>query len=303
MAIGKWIGARIDSFTKQDDIDKLQKKAERLISEFEEETSHVINRINQKVDEFNSYIHLINGIRHDDIGPLIKQLFLFLNRIGNVENQSTPFDLKLESTSREVHITDNISSEYLSLIKKLEEEKNKWLNGSILKLYMDRKSNKEKILEGEKDIAQLDLALMHEKNKLNQKHKQIEEAIRVSDIYRVCVQTVIENIKGSIIPELAAVKAFLLAENIKNSIIASNKVHTVELEPISMMANTIYHRHYMFIQNVFLYYTIIVEFFKKPILTNILEDDKELEGERIIIEDQIKAIHAQFDRVKGYLSY
>jgi hypothetical protein len=73
----------------------------------------------------------------------------------------------------------------------------------------------------------------NEKYKLDQKLKSLEEAIHISNLYRVCVQKVIESIRVSILPELATDRAFLIAENVKNSIVAEKKVENILFLPFS----------------------------------------------------------------------
>jgi hypothetical protein len=151
--IAQWFGSQINSFTKQDEINHLQDQSHSLLNKFEEDAAPIVESINKRVGELNSYIHLINGVRHDDIGPLIKQLYVFLERIGQLDTQLSPYDLQLESTSMDVRLTDKISDEYFNMTKKLDKQNNKWLDGSPIKVFFDRKTNRSKLLEGEKDFA------------------------------------------------------------------------------------------------------------------------------------------------------
>ena len=53
-----------------------------------------------------------------------------------------------------------------------------------------------------------------------------------------------------------------------------------EIMTIDISHGTAYDMHYIFVRNVFDYYTMIVKFFTEPILTNIVADNKVTEAEK-----------------------
>lgn len=295
-----------------DDIEELKRKFEKSEQVFIAEVRTEIQQINAKIQEFNGHINLINSIRHD-IGPQLKHLYQFLSQLGNTSTLPSPFDFKIEIP------LGSLSESYDELFKRAkqyqEELSSSSQNNGVLEYIfkgpiwagiedlLNNNKNKELRLEGEKNLGNLEMDRESELERLKLHKKAVEEAIRIAEIYRVCVYSVLESIKGTIFPELQGVRSFLMAESVKNSIIATGEIQHVEPESIALMANTLYHKHYLFVQNALLYYTMLSEFFKSPILTDFLEDNIITEKGKSVFTHQVQAIEEQGKSLKNYASF
>ena len=83
--------------------------------------------------------------------------------------------------------------------------------------------------------------------------------------------------------------AFLYADAIKNAIINGEEPSMVTIGNISEYRGTPYEGHYLFVKNVFEYYTLISEIFTKPILTNIIE-------KRTVSEEKIEELKTDIEK-------
>jgi hypothetical protein len=296
-----------DFLIGQDDIEELDRKFERTVQAFKSEVGPIIDEINEAIREFNGHIHLINSVRHD-IYSQLRQLHQFLSEIGNTSKLPSPFDFKLERTLGSSVLGDKIFDKAKQYQKNLSDSPKNGGMDYIIKGVLwagieDRLNNKKLHLEGEKNLGQLEMEIVKEKEMLKQRLETVKEAIRVAEIYRVCVNSVVESIKNTILPELQGIRSFLLAESVKNSIIARKKIQQVEPESIALMADTLYHKHYLFVQNTLLYYAMLVEFFKSPILTKFLEDNQITEKEKNVFKCQVQTIGVQSKSLKACASF
>lgn len=67
-------------------------------------------------------------------------------------------------------------------------------------------------------------------------------------------------IEEKILPELEMIELFLKAYTIKNKILFKEEQENIVITPISNIPQTIYKKHYLFIQNTFLFYIILEKF-------------------------------------------
>lgn len=309
--------------------EELKAETNEKAAAFKAEAKELCKSINEKKNSYNQQIGLINGIRHDDIGPLVKNLYVFLSEFGVVE-ATTPFDYCIEAPQDSTMVPDAIkeladkrNGDIEQTIGKYESKKNGFggylikgaqatalfplggvlapLGGAAFALgenIFNNQQKKKSMVDIENGLLEIDMRIKKEIFDLQQTEKSCGEACQIAEIYRVCVFSVIESIRDTILPELQAVKAFLLAESLKNLIIAEEEPLEIKPEKIAMLSNTIYHRHYLFVQNVFLYYLLIVKFFRTPILTEFLQDNQIDDGEKALFERQVSAIEKQCSNVK-----
>lgn len=169
--------------------------------------------------------------------------------------------------------------------------------GGIINGIMKSNDNKEKVLELNR---QLESDKLKYKNDIMARERYcdtMEDATKIAEIYRVNIKSISRSIDETILPELSLVKSFLLAEDAKNKIIANEEITELRPESILMYKDTPYNKHYIFVNNTFHFYKMIVEFFSKPILTTLLEDHQITQQEKDDFNSQIESIKTQLKQV------
>ena len=160
------------------------------------------------------------------------------------------------------------------------------LAANALKKNKDKKLYLEQIETYEKDSIRM-------KNEIA-KSKEIvanyTNLVTIADFYRIIVASVRDTITDVIISELNGITVFLYADAIKNCIINGDDPEDAEITKISEYKNTPYHSHYIFVKNVFDYYTLISKIFREPILSNLVKQPDITESKYKEIEDKLKSI-------------
>jgi hypothetical protein len=292
--------------------DEIETQINDIYNEYKTQAKIKVKQTNKLIAEYNEQIHIINGICHDDVGPLIRRLHKFLSQLGYMKEELTPFDFETEKILQSSNVPDDLDNlkedlnrKYRKTVEDQEKRKNRPVDyiakGIILAgiedLLNEKKAN-ESALILEADIGALNIKARQSLDQMDQSLKMAEEVLKMSKYYRICIYSVVESIRNFILPELEVVRAFLLAESLKNIIIAEEDVTKFKPESISLLPNTIYHKHYLFVQNTFLFYTIITKFFSSPILSEFLDDSIITEDEKALLNNQIEAINSQSENVK-----
>jgi len=296
-----------DKLTGKDDLADLERQLHIEMKVFETEIKPLVQELNDQIREFNGHINLINNIRHNTFA-LLKKLHQFLSQLGNTSILPSPFDFKLEHTLNMPKLDEGIFDEAQDFQEEVSASSpnGKWgyiFKGPFWAGFEDWQRNKKFILDGEKHLGQLKVEIEKEKTSLNLRLKTVKEAIKIAEIYRVSVYSVMESIEETILPELQVVRSFLLAESVKNRIVAKRTIQDVQPESIALLANTLYHNYYLFVQNSLLYYTMLVEFFKSPILTEFLKDNQVTEQEKDDFKHHVQLINTQIKSLRDLASF
>ena len=282
----------------------LQNDIDREYSEYYTQGTQLYNRSNEAVHKYNDQINVINSLRqslNDDILVLYK----FLKRFGDVGERISPFDFVTEDskfvnnntagrpTTQRTGQNDTsgfVPKAMLACAAVAPQALPILLCGSALNNRSKSKKEYQTMLcdfETEKTKWEKDLA---EAGELVRFYK---DATEIANIYRALIASVRLAIRETIIPELTGIDTFLTADAIKNCIISGMDPNEAEIASISLYKGTAYDMHYTFVRNVFDYYTILVAFFTRPILTNIVKDNKVTAEEKNGFNDEVNQIKEQ----------
>lgn len=160
------------------------------------------------------------------------------------------------------------------------------------------KDNKDKIAELNVELENRKIQYRNDLKKRQLYFHTMEDAIKIAEIYRVNIKSISCAIDDTILPELSLVKSFLFAEYAKNKIISNEMLTDIKMESILLYKDTAYNKHYIFTNNAFHFYKMIVEFFSKPILTTLLEDYVISEEEKKAFQEQIEYINRSINDLK-----
>lgn len=134
----------------------------------------------------------------------------------------------------------------------------------------------------------------------NNNISSLKDAIEIAKIYRSIIVTVKDTISEKIIPELDFIRSFLYADAIRELVLEGESLETNSIEPcnIAEYKGTKQDIHYQFIKNTFDFYRISTQFFKKTVLTDILEDRVVTEQEKADFNEQVQLIKNQINSLE-----
>lgn len=118
----------------------------------------------------------------------------------------------------------------------------------------------------------------------------LQDAIKIAMVYRNIIVTVRDTIAEKIIPELELIQAFLYADAIRENLIEDDEISNIKPCNIVEYKGRKQDIHYQFVRNTFDFYKMSTTFFKKAVLTDILDDRVVTEGEKKEFHKQIYAI-------------
>jgi len=319
--------------SKNELIDDLGKEIEENYNSYLDDAKDVNKKIDFNIRDYNDQIPIINTIRNNEFGPQIDILYKFLKEFGDIGTEISPFDFVTEKTRVNHHndmgksqdrdkngaytefgdsIAAGVAATGLSgtattiafgavaspaivllpFVAPLAI-------GGVLKAFSNDKEKKSQILELTKQKENNELAYKKDLDSRKFYIKTMKEGLSIAEIYRVNLKSISRSINETVIPELGLVKSFLLAEDVKNKIISNEELDFPKAESILLYKDTPYHKHYVFVQNAFLFYKTIVEFYSKPILTTLLEDHKITKVERKTFDKSIESINKQLGELKN----
>ena len=136
-------------------------------------------------------------------------------------------------------------------------------------------------------------------NKKRNMVSDLKDAVEIDKIYRSIIVTVKDTISEKIIPELDFIRSFLYADAIRELVLEDDNLdHDIEPCNIAEYKGTKQDIHYQFIKNTFDFYRISTQFFKKAVLTDILEDRVVTEQEKADFNEQVQLIKNQINSLE-----
>ena len=291
-------------------MNKYEKLMQDLKTEFDEEFAEysvkrdeLYNLANTACHKYNDQIHVINSLRQN-LQDEISELYKFLKRFGNIGANITPFEYVTED-SRFVNQTAASGS--------LNYDDKKGTSGFMKTAaiaavvfapvalpaiwlgdaWKKRSKSKEAYLTMQSDYEEQKTAWENDLLKKQAEVRFLNAAADIANIYRGLIATVRMAIRETVLPELTGIDAFLVADAIKNCIISNMDPCDAEIMSIDSYKGTAYDMHFVFVKNVFDYYTTIVTFFTEPILTNIIADNEVTAEEKRTFEASVNQLKQQ----------
>lgn len=267
-----------------------------------------VNEVNQEIPPLNEKIDYINSLRYYEIGPKITSLSGLLGQFGNMKpvaaytNESNFASLQVPEQRFE-EISDYIEDNDLSTSEIIER--------IVCNLFSIRSKNREASIEIQEKINELKLNLEHLLGLLEAKRKTYIQNRIIADMYIQTIQMILKFIESVILPEIHTVESFLQANRLKDEILSGNRLTETSImfdNRIKILANTPYHRHYMFVKNAFMFYVIACKIYSSPILTRLLQgnstcDEKYYKDDVAKLNQQIGALNEQKQHIMGFLTW
>ena len=265
-----------------------------------------VNEVNQEIPPLNERIAYINSLRYYEIGPKLTCLNGFLGQFGNMKpvaaytNESNFASLQIPEQHFE-DVSDYIENNNLSTGEIIER--------IVCNLFSIRSKNREACIALQEKINELKLNLEHLLGLLEAKKKTYIQNRIIADMYIQTIQMILKFIEDVILPEIHTVEIFLQANRLKDEILSGNRLAETNIvfdNRIKILANTPYHKHYMFVKNAFMFYVIACKIYSSPILTRLLQgnstyDEKYYKDDLAKLSQQIGALNEQKQQVMVFL--
>lgn len=269
----------------------------QLKEDFTKKLKCAIASLNRVIDSFNQEIQQLNKARESEILNNITRLNCFLSKFGNCKDTG---DYVREQEKLPAEFPSKpliIEEDYLNSIDWTTEEVfiKSLINGPIFTKLKTRKIN----LEMKEKYNEASLAANAILTECATREYSTDLEREVCRIYKETVQFISSYISTKIIPELELVEAFLQAESLKDIIISDQEEQLMDRSlsyNIQVVENTIYEKHFLFVQNAFLFYILACRIYNTPVLTRLLNnnitdiDKEQVEKERILLDEQVKKL-------------
>lgn len=287
------------------------------------------SKINDTICRFTDEISLINS-RRERLWSDLKKLHDFFEDLGNISEIKYSNFKKELSIPREDNLDILVKINSIENIKKeLKELKihgfREYLGngakysvfGGIIGLGIGVKKSYNNNTEVEKklenylsEVEKIKMSLKNYKENLDLKRDYITMCESITIEYRYLINEISDFLEKNVFSELEMVKLFLLAHSIKDKVLNKDLSYETDIFPtkISSLSETIYRKHYLFIENIFLLFEISQSFFSQDIITKLInfsqDDTEENNINRMVqVELQIKSLKNQKDKVSENIIY
>lgn len=266
-------------------IDDLNKNNTKKHNEYVAENNRLIKEYSDNKDLYNNQINIINSEKIA-MREELRNLYDFLKFIGgSLERKISMNDFLEESPA------PNIDSDEENALDRVEPDSYDW---GILHF-----SNVKHAKDFEKQLYWQSLKYKQNLSKKRVLAKRMTDGVEIAILYRNILATSRDMIREKIIPEFEYIKAFLLADAIREKVIANQDVTEAEPAPIIEYKGTKYDRHYKFVKNTFDFWDLCQAFFSKSILTNLMKQEEITEEQRKEFEESIFTIQNKLVELEG----
>lgn len=287
------------SFSYVDELNDLKDSIDKAYDEYMENVTKIDNICRKHKDNYDKIVNVINSERHS-LRSEIRKLYKFLKEFGNIGVQITPFDYVAEDLGYMPYEPYKGKGD-----SDFQGEKGKFstyfifgIPGKAVEAIINRKKNKRLYEQKTIEFGQLQSEWEQDLQKRMAVAKFLEDSEKIADIYRALIATVKDAIEDTIIPELNAIRAFLYADAVKESILYGDDPSGAEPKNIQLFEGSLYDVHYRFVRNTLDYYVIISKFFKDAILTKMIEDRVVTQQEKDDFNKEVDEIKRQLDVLK-----
>lgn len=267
-------------FTGRHRIDKLNIQNKKKHEQYIIENSQILTDYQNKKDEYNNHISTINAEKVA-MREELRKLHDFLSFVGgNLEKKVSILEFANEEPAA------NIDADIESATQEEIANDAPFLGNFI---------NRKRAGEYEKNIYYKSLDYKHNLKIKEQATARMGDRVEIAIIYRDILITLRDAIRERIIPEFEYIKAFLVADAVREKYYSGDVDECVKPCRITEYKDTKYNSHYQFVRNAFDFMDLCNSFFSRHILTDLMRqaeitDEDRKEFERSISEIQDKLV-------------
>ncbi|GAA0077098.1 hypothetical protein UT300005_14760 [Clostridium sp. CTA-5] len=296
MGILDWASDKVQTFTGEKERRELVQEFKEIHENHKENVSLIINIINNSIAIFNDTIETLNEIREKNLRPKINKLYNFLSKFGNIKN--TKNCVKEDDKSR-MHVSLKQFEKAENYIEDIDWSSDKVFNDTFFTtIFGARIKTKSHNIDMRAERDNYKLEIKSKENNLYLKDEEVKMHTDISNLYQDTVKCIDNTIENLVIPEMELIDAMLSVEVIKNNIIANRELNSKMnlTNDIRCLKGTIYEKHYNFIKNAFMFYTISSKIYDTPILTRLINNDSNKDDLKLLSE-QKQIVHIKEKRL------
>lgn len=266
-------------------IQELNRQNEREYSEYTKASEKLLKVYADKKDFYNNQIHMINAEKIA-MREELTVLYSFLEYIGGSLGRAISI-----IDFQEEYPAPNVTSNLVEKLDRVEYSDNDWGINHII--------NTSKAKDFEQKIYWKSIDY---KKSLSDKRKLVkgmEDSEAIAKLYRNVLTIVRDTIREKVLPEFEYLRAFLIADAIREKVLARDEINEVKPCKIIEYRNTKYEVHYTFVKNAFDFLDLAKAFFSKRILTDLLqkgditlEEREEFEKSVFELQEQLILLEA-----------
>ena len=254
-------------------IQELNRQNEREYTEYTKASEKILKTYADKKDFYNNQIHMINAEKIA-MREELTVLYSFLEYIGgSLERTISIIDFQEELPA------PNVTSDLVEKLDRAEYDDIDWGISNIV--------NTSRAKEFEKKIYWKSIDYKKSLSDKRRLVKRMEDSEAIAKLYRNVLTVVRDTIREKVLPEFEYLRAFLVADAIREMVLAGDEIDEVKPCKIIEYRNTKYNAHYVFVKNTFDFLDLAKAFFSKRILTDLLQKGDITPEEREAFEKSV----------------
>lgn len=272
-----------------------------IVKQYEQQLDQSKDIVNLQIRKYNNTIPLINQKRRADFRGILEELYRFLLQLGKLTQSKWDFSFEMTRAEELGVLEERSLTDYKAWIKSYEKTENQVFDEFVMSLgFGSRIENGKRNEEIKKKCKEIRLATEGVQKKYASIAQQWQDRTFIAATYLECIELIYETITERIIPELEMISAFLLAESVKNNVVADIPIENTKPIDISAIKGTIYGRHYTFVKNAFLFYVLSRQIYQSPILTRLTQAEQSTSiynNDKLLITQQKEILQQQSDNL------
>jgi len=272
----------VQNFTGETERRNLVSEIKTFYENFKRDLSKKIHAINLVIEAFNKKIEALNDYRRETVKRNINSLGKFLSHFGTLKSTG---QFALEEKQSQVEHPKKQLETIENYIDDVDWSKDEVFTKTFFKGVMGvRRETKKLNISATGKLGELKLEEKRALKLADSKQQFVKEDIQILEMYQDSVKAISETIEEKIIPEMELIQAFLQCDEIKNQILANQAIALKEKTDISLLAGTIHHKHYQFIKNTFMFFTISRKIYNTPVLTRLMNNEQHKEERQTVLQ-------------------
>lgn len=256
-------------------INKLNSQNTKEYNDYLRENNSLVTIYQDKKDKYNNNINIINSEKIS-MRDELRKLYDFLAFVGG-------------SLERKVSMVDFVEEAPApNMDADIEDAAEEGIPSDVPIFGIFVNKNRMKKLETGIYLKSID----YKKNlkKKRQAVARMEDCADIAKMYRDVLATLKDAIREKIIPEFEYIRAFLVADAIREAYVAGNSFKNIKPCKIVEYKDTKYNSHYQFVKNTFDFLDLCKAFFSKAILTELMSQEEITDTQREEFNQSIYAI-------------
>ena len=290
-----WLADQVQTTTGEKDRRQWVYKLKEEFERFKTMVVEIIDRINVAITDFNQHIKRLNYLRTETVFQSIDKLGSSLQCLGNLkppgeyiaESEKIPAELPMQNLEKKADYINEVDW------SRQDVEFNTFFLTPFGMMAKTRKQN----LSMQEQLNEMKLEFENTKRILELREYNTRQDTIICELYIECVDTICKIVQEVIIQEFELIEAFWRAIAVKNIVISeAPEAEVTSKRNIVLLKDTIYHKHYIFAKNAFLFYVMSCKIYDTSVLTRMLNhtlqdgDQEMMENHKNILSLQANAL-------------